>query len=120
MYWMLTGFLRSLYEGMINFKLVGLEDVLYAITYSVLFFKVTLFCHTSTNEARSSSILVHKLLLEGNCRKECVKELKMSSFQLQIVKNEYNACGFFSPNLRLFVSVVSVNASYFIIMVQIK
>ena len=86
MCWMLTGFLCTLYEGMINFKLVGLEDVVYAITYSVLFFKVTLFCHTSTNEARPSSIWVQKLLLEGNCRKECVEELKMFSFQLQIVK----------------------------------
>jgi hypothetical protein len=92
---MLTGVLFSLYEGLINFKLVGLVEVVYAITYSVLFFKVTLFCHTATNEARSSSILVQKLLLEGNCRNECVNVLKMFSLQLQVMGNEYTACGFF-------------------------
>jgi hypothetical protein len=86
----------------------------------VFFFKVTLFCHTGMNEARSSRILVEKLLLEGNCRNECLKELKMFSLQLQAMKNEYTACGFFPLNLRLFTSVVSLIASYIVILVQIK
>jgi hypothetical protein len=86
----------------------------------VLFFKVTFFCHTATNEARSSRILVQKLLLERNCRNECVKVLKIFSLQLQAMTNEYTACGFFSLNLSLFTSVVSVIASYIVIMVQIK
>jgi hypothetical protein len=63
---------------------------------------------------------VQKLLLEGNCRNECVEELKIFSLQLQVMKNEYSACGFFSLNLKLFASVVSVIVSYIIIMVQIK
>jgi hypothetical protein len=61
---------------------------------------------------------VEKLLLEGKCRKECVEELKMFSLQLQAMTNEYTACGFFSLNLSLFTSVVSVIASYIVIMVQ--
>ena len=120
MCWILTCVLCSLYEGLIDFKLVGLTDAVYAGTCLVLFFKVTLFCHTATNEARTSSILVQKLLLEGNCRSECVNQLKMFSLQLQIMKTQYTACGFFSLNLRLFTSVVSVIASYIIIMVQIR
>jgi hypothetical protein len=120
MCWILAGVLCSLYEGLINFKLVGLTDAVYAGTCLVLFFKLTLFCHTATNEARSSSILVQKLLLEGNCRSEFVNQLKMFSLQLQIMKTQYTACGFFSLNLRLFASVVSVIASYIIIMVQVK
>jgi hypothetical protein len=118
--WMLTGVLCSLYEGLVNFNEWRVAHVVYAIMYSVFFFKVTLFCHTGTNEARSARILVQKLLLEGNCKNERVKELKMFSLQLQAMKNEYNACGFFSLNLKLFASVVSVIVSYFIIMVQIK
>jgi hypothetical protein len=118
--WMLTGVVCSLYEGLINFKVVGLADVVYAIMYSVFFFKVTLFCHTATNEARSSRISVQKLLLEGNCRNECIEELKMFSLQLQVMKNGYTACGFFSLSLRQFASVVSVMASYILIMVLIK
>jgi hypothetical protein len=120
MCWMLTGVLFCLCEGLVNFKGVGLGDVLFVGTYTALFFMVTFFCHTATNEARSSRILVEKLLLEGNCRNECVKQLKMFSLQLQAMKTEYNTCGFFSLNLRLFASVVSVIVSYFIIMVQIK
>jgi hypothetical protein len=120
MCWILIGVLCSIYEGLINFKLVGLTDAVYAGMFLVHFFKLTLFCHTATNKARSSSILVQKLLLEENCRSECVNQLKMFSLQLQIMKTQYTACGFFSLNLRLFSSVVSVIASYIIIMVQIK
>jgi hypothetical protein len=63
---------------------------------------------------------VQKLLLEGKCRKEGVKELKMFSLQLQEMTIEYTACGFFSLNLSFFASVIGVIASYIIIMVQIK
>ena len=118
--WMLTGVLNSIYGLLIYFKVVELADVVYGVMYFVLFFKVTFYCHTATNEARSSRILVQKLLLEGNCRNESIEELKMFSVQLQVMKNEYNACGFFSLNLSLFASVVSVIASYTIIMVQMK
>jgi len=118
--WMLTVVVFSLYEALINSEMWGISDVLYAITYSIFFFKVTLICHTATNEARSSSILVQKLLLEGNCRNENIEELKMFSLQLQVMTNEYTASGFFSLNLRLCASVVSAIVSYIVIMVQIK
>ena len=120
MCWMLTGILCSLYELIFNFKGWGIGNVVYVIIFSVFFFKVTFYCHTATNEARSSRIVVQKLLLEGNCRNECVKELKMFSLQLQEMTNEYTACGFFSLNLKLFASVVSAIVSYVIIMVQFK
>ena len=118
--WILTTVVCCLYEVLFEFNVWGVTDIICAITCSALVFKVTLFCHTATNEARSSNILVQKLLLFGNCRNECVKELKMFSFQLQVLKNEYTACGFFSLNLRLFTTVVSLIMSYIIIMLQIK
>jgi hypothetical protein len=117
---MLTGVVSSLYGGLIYFNEWGGEDLTYGITFMVLFMKVTFLCHTATNEARSSRILVEKLLVEGNCRNECVKELKMFSLQLQAMTNDYTACGFFSLNLNLFTSVVSAIASYIVILVQIK
>jgi hypothetical protein len=120
MFWMLIGILCSLYEGLTDFDLLGITDAVYAIMYSVLFFKVMFLCHTSTNETRSSRILVQKLLIEANCSKECVKELKMFSLQLQVMTIEYTACGWFSLNLSLFAGVISMIASYIIIMVQIK
>ena len=120
MCWMLTGMLCSLYEVVVNFKGWGITNIVYAIIFIVFLFKVTFYCHTATNEARSSRIVVQKLLLEGNCRNECVKEFKMFSLQLQEMTNDFNACGFFSVNLKLFVSVVSAIVSYIIIMVQIK
>jgi hypothetical protein len=120
MCWMLTFVLCNLYSELINSELVELTDAAYTGMCLVLFFKLTLFCHTATNKARSASILVQKLLLKGNCRNECVNQLKMFSLQLQIMKTQYTACGFFSLNLRLFASVVSVIASYIIIMVQVK
>jgi hypothetical protein len=104
---MLIGVVCSLYAGLIYFNEGGGEDLTYGITFMVFFFKVTFFCHTATNEARSSRIVVEKLLLEGNCRNECVEELKMFSLQLQAMTNEYTACGFFSLNLKfLLVSLV--------------
>jgi hypothetical protein len=118
--WIMTGVLCCLYELLIDFNVWEVTDAVYAITYSLLFFKITFFCHTATNEARTSRILVQKLLLGGNCRNECVKELKNFSLQLQVMEIEYTACGFFSLNLSLFAGVVSVIASYITIMVQIK
>jgi hypothetical protein len=116
--WILTGVLCGLYVILTEFKEAGLTEIAFAISYSALFFQVTFFCHTATNEAMSSSILVQKFLLEGNCRKDCVKPLQMFSVQLQVMTIEYTACGFFSLNLSLFASVVGVIGSYIIIMVQ--
>jgi hypothetical protein len=118
--WLLVGILYTIYEALIKVEVWGVSDVTYIITFSVLFFKVTYFCHTAENEARSSGILVQKLLLGGNSRNECVNVLKMFSLQLQVMKVKYTACGFFTLNLSLFASVVSVIASYIVIMVQIK
>jgi hypothetical protein len=101
MCWMLTGVLCSFYEVLIDFRVWEIADAVYAVTYFVLFFKVTFVCHTATNEGISSRILVQKLLLEGHCRNECVKQLKMFSVQLQVMKIEYTACGFFSLNLKI-------------------
>jgi len=92
--------------------------IIYHYLFCVLL-QGNVFCHTATNEARSSIILAQKLLLLGNCRNECVKELKIFSLQLQVMGNAYTACGFFSLNLKLFASV-SVVVSHIIIMVQIK
>ena len=117
---MLTGVVLGLYKGLKYFDESAGNNLTYSITCIVLFLKVTLFCHTATNEARSSSIFVQKMLLEGTCRNECIVELKMFSLQLQAMKNEYTACGFFPLNLRLFTSIVSVIATYIVILVQIK
>ena len=118
--WILMIVLCCLYEVLSEFNVWVITDIAYTITCTALMFKVTLFCHKATNEAKSSRVLVQKLLLLGNCRKECVKELKMFSLQLQEMTIEYTACGFFSLNLSLFTGVVSVTASYIIVMVQIS
>jgi hypothetical protein len=116
----LTIVVICLYEALVCSEFSGVSDVIYATMYSFFFFKVTLICHTATNEARSSSILVQKLLLEGNCGKESIEELKLFSLQLQVMTNKYTASGFFSLNLSFFASVVSVIVSYIVIMVQMK
>ena len=120
MCWILTAVLCSLYEALVYFKVWGLAHIVVAVTYSLFFFKISFYCHTATNEARSSTILVQKLLLVGNYRNECTKQLKMFSLQLQVMGHEYTACGFFSLNLKLFASVFSVIVSYIVIMVQMK
>jgi hypothetical protein len=118
--WILTGFIFSTYEALNNINETSFEDIACVVVYMVLFFKVIFFCHTATNEAMSSRTVVGKLLLEENSRKECVKQLKIFSLQLQAMKNEYTASGFFSLNLSLFTSVVSVIVSYVVVLVQIK
>jgi hypothetical protein len=118
--WILTTVLCCLYEALFKFKEWGVTDIAYAITCSALVFKVTLFCHTATNEARTSSILVQKLLLFGKYRIDGVEELKMCSLQLQVMTNQYTACGFFSLNLTLLTTAVSLIVSYIVIMIQFK
>jgi hypothetical protein len=120
MCWMLTGVVCSLFRVLTDFNTWAVSDAVCVIMYSVLLFNLTLFCHTAENEARFSRILVQKLLIEGNFRKECVDLLKMFSLQLQVMTIDYTAGGFFTLNLKLFASVVSLIASYIVIMVQVK
>jgi hypothetical protein len=117
---LLTGVVFCIHEALIDFEVWGVEDTVYGLMFLVLFFKVTFVCHTATNEARSTRILVQKLLLDVNCGNECVRELEMFSTQLQVMKNEYTASGYFTLNLNIFASVVSVIMSYIIILVQFK
>jgi hypothetical protein len=63
---------------------------------------------------------VKKLILEANWRNECVKELKNVYLQLLVMEIEYTACELFSQHLNPFAGVVSVIASYIVIMGQIK
>jgi hypothetical protein len=112
--WMLVTFLCCLVGALSDIKSWGVTDVAYAVMCSALLFKITFFCHSNTNEAKSSLILVQKLLLEGNCRIECVEELKMLSLQLQVMT--VDACNFFSLNLNLFTTVVVVMASYVLLL----
>ena len=77
---MLTGVVLSLYEVLIYFNEWGGENKTYVITFVVLFLKLTLFCHTATNDAKSSSILVQMLLLERNYSNEYVKSSKCFFF----------------------------------------
>jgi hypothetical protein len=74
------------------------------------------------NEAACSGILVQKLLLGWNCwnTRKCVNLLKMFSLQLQVMKIDFTACGFFSLSLSLFASVDSVITSYIVFMVQLQ
>ena len=120
MCWILTNVLCCLYEALIDFNIWAGHDITYALVCLLLFFKFTFFCHTATNEARSSRILVQKLLLDGNCRNKCVEELKMFSIQQKVMKNKYTRCGLFTLNLTLFASVASMITSYIVILVQIK
>ena len=85
---MLTGVVFSLYEGLEYSNEWGGLDLTYGLMFLVLFFKIKFFCPTATNETRNSRILVAKLLLEGNYRNECVKQLKMFSLQLQVMTIE--------------------------------
>jgi hypothetical protein len=118
--WLLTAVLCCLFGPLINFTAWVVPDLIYVISCSALIWKITFFCHSASNEASSIRILVQKLLLEGNCRIEYLEELKMFSLQLQVMKIDYTACGYFSINLKLFTTAVSVIASYFIILVQNK
>jgi hypothetical protein len=83
MCWILTGVLVSLYEVLFNFKGWGIANAVYVIIYCVFFFKIKFYCHTTTNEQGLQGIVVHKLLLEGSCTNECIKQLKIFSLQLQ-------------------------------------
>jgi hypothetical protein len=95
------------------------SDIIDTITFLALMFKITILCNSYERRV-FSRILIQKLFLEGNCSNECTKELKMFSLQLQMMKFQDTACGFFLLNLRFFTTFVSVIVSYVIIMVQIK
>jgi hypothetical protein len=120
-FWMLTGVLCSLYEVLVDFKIVRVADALYVCHYlfGALLQSKIILSH-SFERSKVFKDFSAEIAFRKNCINECVKELNMFSLQLQVMGNEFTVCGFFSLNLNIFASVVSVIVSYVIIMVQIK
>jgi len=81
---MLTGVLCCLYEGLINFKLVALIDLVYAGTFSVNLFKLTLFCHIATNEERPSSIWCRSCFVKETAETNVLKSSKCFHFNYKL------------------------------------
>jgi hypothetical protein len=118
--WTLTAIIFFVYQALFYFENEGIINMGYAVICFVFFFRVAHSCQAATSEVSGSGTLVQKIILETNLKHECMKEWKMFSVQLEVMKVEYTACGCFSLNLRLLCSLIGAIVSYIIIMIQVK
>lgn len=81
---------------------------------------ITLTCHTTTQEAHLSLILVEKLLLCHDLGDDTVNELKDFSTQLSNMRIEFSPCGFFTLNLSFLYTMTGVMCSHIIILASLN
>jgi hypothetical protein len=84
---------------------------------AILFF-IVLSCHATTEECRKSQIIVEKLGLRTGLGYETLNELRVLSVQLNNMKVEFSAAGFFSLDLPFVYSFVGVICTYIVILAQ--
>ena len=117
--WKLVSVVASVYY-VIHHNDISYKDIIYCIHTSVILVRLPMLCHSAMNEFQNSKVLVQKLILYNAYGSMVNKELKLLSSQLNSIKIEYTAYGFFVLNLPFLSSVVSVILSYILILIQFK
>lgn len=76
------------------------------IFYLLLLVCVIVLSHLEVEEARESSIYIHKLILRPGIRIGVVKELMKFAAQLKVMQVKFTACGFFTMDLPFLFTVI--------------
>ena len=95
-------------------------SMLYCLYTVAILGRLPIFCHSAVSEFDNSKILIQKMILHNEFGPVANKDLKRLSSQLNSMKIEYSACGFFSLNLSFLGSVISVVVSYVLLVIQLK
>jgi hypothetical protein len=117
--------LYMLHHLVVNQWNVGEYNVMIGYASWGFFFLFLLMCvtvssHLAVDEARKSSLLIHKLILRPDLRVGIVKELMQFAAQLKVMQVKFTACGFFAIDLPLLSTVIGVTCTYIIIMIQLS
>ena len=115
----LTGVLCLLYERLINFKVMGLADELYAITYSVLFFQVTFLSHTY-ERSKVFKIFGAEFAFRKKVQKRKYRRAQIVLFLTGSNDKRVHCMWILFVKFEAFFRVVSVIVTYVIIMAEIK
>lgn len=92
----------------------------WCIYCGILMAMITTSCHLVGDETDNTMFHIQNLLLHHGTGNETEKELKIFCSQVKYLKLELTACGFFTLNLPLLKSFISVCFAYFVIMFQLK
>jgi gustatory receptor len=94
--------------------------LIWATQILVRILSITVSCFATSEEARRTGNVVHKLLLLQSPLRDTSTELQMFSIQLLSNKVEFSAGGFFPVNLSLVYGMVGAATTYIIILFQFK
>jgi hypothetical protein len=117
-----TGFMaikRAIVEnGLFQLYLKGVSNLLQCVCLLLIFVWSALCCQNTTEEVHDIFVCIHKLLLYPSALGWSTSELKGFSSQLKNSKFDFNICGFFTLNLKLFCASVSVIFTYILVLSQ--
>ena len=130
-FWIFITIVFVLYYGLFSLQVVissptsaEQHEVILSLCWCVfciaLLISVTLTCHKTTQEANLTLILVQKLLLYCDLHNDTAKELKGFSTQLNKMKIEFSASGFFTLNLSFLYAMTGVICSHIIILASLN
>jgi hypothetical protein len=88
-------------------------------SYALLFAWMIACCHNAKQEGKRGLIYVERVTACPNTKYSTVLELQALSHQLENMKIEFTACGFFVLNLPLLGTVIGGIFTYILIMIQL-
>jgi hypothetical protein len=90
-----------------------------ATLYAVLFAWMIAYSHVATQEGKRGLICVQRVTASPTTKYSTVLELQALSHQLEHMKVEFTACGFFVLNLPLLATLIGGIFTYILIMIQL-
>jgi gustatory receptor len=91
-----------------------------AVLLSVILTFVTVSCELASEEAKTTGHMVQTVLLKSDFSRDLIMQLHLFSSQALNLRVKFTACGFFTINASLLLSIGGVVCTYLIILYQFR
>jgi hypothetical protein len=106
-------------DGNIKTGILACYLIFFGFLFLINFAWLVICCHATSAEANRSMISIQRIAACSNVKHETSIELDKLSRQLDKMKVQFTACGFFSLNLPLLCTIIGGILTYILIAVQI-
>lgn len=107
-------------HGDIRAAIIVFYMIFYGVQFLTAFAWLVICCHTNSAEANRGVISIQRIIGSSKVKHETSVELEKLSSQLDRMKVQFTACGFFSLNLPILCTAIGLILTYILIAVQIS
>jgi hypothetical protein len=107
-------------DGDIKTGIIASYMIFYGVQFLIAFGWLVICCHTTSAEANRGVVSIQRIISCSKVKHETSVELEKLSCQLDKMKVQFTACGFFSLNLPILCTVIGAILTYILIVVQMN